>query len=259
MNHVEPGLWPMLRTLRGGRWVDLTHTFSPETPHHPGFRPAVFKTLVSHDDLIDGRRAGFMSHEYTFVGQWGTHVDPPIHYHAGLRRQDEIPVTEMLLPLVVLDISAAVAANPDTCVSLADVEAWEARWGRIPEGAFVALRSGWSQRWPHQDRMLNRDAAGIGHHPGWSLPVLRRLFEERGIAACGHETTDTDPGLATSRGDYALESYVLGRNCWQIEMLTNLDQVPPAGALIIATWPKAEQGSGFPARVFAICPEDDAR
>ncbi len=252
---TEPGLWALVQQLRGQRWVDLTQTFSPNTPHHPSFRPAAFQQLVKHDDLIDGKPAGFTVHEYNFVGQWGTHIDPPVHYHAGLRHQDEIPVQEMLLPLVVLDISSQAAADPDTCVQLSDVDAWEQRWGRIPQGAFVALRSDWSKRWPDQARMVNADGDGIGHHPGWSLPVLRRLFEDRAIRACGHETTDTDPGIATSRNDYSLERYVLGRNCWQIEMLANLDQVPEAGALIVATWPKAEKGSGFPARVFAICPQ----
>jgi kynurenine formamidase len=252
---ADIGLWSLVQSLRGQRWVDLTHTFSPTIPHHPSFRPAVFTKLFDHEDLIDGKRVGSRSHEYRFAGQWGTHVDPPIHYHAGLRTQDEIPVAEMLLPLVVLDISRAASSDPDTCVTLGDVEAWEGRWGRIPEGAFVALRSDWSKRWPHQDRMMNQDGAGVAHFPGWSLSVLKLLFEDRAIRACGHETTDTDPGIAASRGDDSLERYVLGRNCWQIEMLANLDQVPEAGALIVATWPKAEHGSGFPARAFAIVPK----
>jgi kynurenine formamidase len=252
---ADIGLWSLVQSLRGQRWVDLTHTFSPTIPHHPSFRPAVFTKLFDHEDLIDGKRVGSRSHEYRFAGQWGTHVDPPIHYHAGLRTQDEIPVAEMLLPLVVLDISRAASSDPDTCVTLADVDAWEGRWGRIPEGAFVALRSDWSKRWPHQDRMMNQDGAGVAHFPGWSLSVLKLLFEDRAIRACGHETTDTDPGIAASRGDDSLERYVLGRNCWQIEMLANLDQVPEAGALIVATWPKAEHGSGFPARAFAIVPK----
>jgi kynurenine formamidase len=72
--------------------------------------------------------------------------------------------------------------------------------------------------------------------------------------ASGHETTDTDPGLATSRGDYSLENYVLGQNRYQIELLANLDQVPEKGALAVVTFPKPLGGSGFPARVFAILP-----
>jgi len=50
------------------------------------------------------------------------------------------------------------------------------------------------------------------------------------------------------------ERYLLGVDRWQIEMLTNLDKVPPAGALILACWPKPLAGSGFPARCVAIVP-----
>lgn len=57
-----------------------------------------------------------------------------------------------------------------------------------------------------------------------------------------------------SREGYSLERYVLGQNHYQIELLTNLDQVPEAGALIVVTFPKPKGGSGFPARVFAILP-----
>jgi kynurenine formamidase len=102
--------------------------------------------------------------------------------------------------------------------------------------------------------MQNADANGVAHYPGWSLEVLKYLYEQRKITASGHETTDTDPGLATSRGDYSLERYVLGTDHYQIELLANLDQVPEAGAMVIVTFPKPKGGSGFPARVFAVVP-----
>ena len=44
-----------------------------------------------------------------------------------------------------------------------------------------------------------RNKDGVAHYPGWSLEVLKYLCEERKITASGHETTDTDPGIATSR------------------------------------------------------------
>ncbi|TKC88743.1 hypothetical protein FAZ69_13405 [Trinickia terrae] len=112
----------------------------------------------------------------------------------------------------------------------------------------------WSSRWPDTVRMQNRDANGVAHFPGWTLGALRLIFEERGAMACGHETLDTDGGIAVSRGDGSLERYVLDQDRWQIEMLANLDALPEAGALIVATWPKPKRGSGFPARVFAIVP-----
>jgi kynurenine formamidase len=102
--------------------------------------------------------------------------------------------------------------------------------------------------------MQNKDAQGISHYPGWSLPVLQYLYEERKITASGHEPTDTDPGIATSQNDYSLEYYILSTDHYQIELLTNLDQVPEARALVVVSFPKPENGSGFPARVFAILP-----
>jgi kynurenine formamidase len=84
--------------------------------------------------------------------------------------------------------------------------------------------------------------------------VLKLLYEERGITASGHETTDTDPGFATTKDDYSLESYILGTNHYQIELLANLDQVPEAGGIVIVSFPKPGNGSGFPARVIAIVP-----
>ena len=74
------------------------------------------------------------------------------------------------------------------------------------------------------------------------------------MTATGHETTDTDPGLATSKDDYTLEAYVLSHDHYQIELLANLDQLPEAGAIVIVTFPKPKGGSGFPARVFAVLP-----
>jgi len=94
--------------------------------------------------------------------------------------------------------------------------------------------------------------AGLGHAK--ELEVLEYLYLERGITASGHETTDTDPGIATSRGDYSLETYILSSDHYQIELLTNLDQVPESGAVAVVTFPKPKGGSGFPARVFAILP-----
>jgi kynurenine formamidase len=235
-------------TLASKQFVDLTHAFGPATPHWKGFGEETVTTLYSI------AKDGFKVQQFTHVGQWGTHIDPPAHFHEGLRTVDQIPLTEMLLPLVVLDVHAQVAKNPDYTLTLADVKAWEKKHGRIPQRAFVAMRTDWSKRWPDDAAMQNRDAAGHAHYPGWSKDVLQLLYEDRKITASGHETTDTDPGTATDKEDYSLESYILGLNHYQIEMLANLDQVPEAGALVMVTWPKPEGGTGFPARVIAILP-----
>ena len=241
-------MWRLLDELRAGRFVDLTQSFGPGIPHPAGLPDEDRATLFDHDT------DGFQTHRYSVVGQWGTHVDPPVHFVKGGRALDEIPVAEMVLPLVVLDISAAARADPDYELRVEDVLAWEERHGRVPPGAFAALRSDWSKRWPDAASMANRDADGVGHWPGWGIPALRFLCDERGITACGHETTDTDAGRVVAAEGYPAETFILGRDRYQIELLTNLDQVAPAGAVVVATFPKPERGSGFPARVFAITP-----
>jgi kynurenine formamidase len=237
-----------LAVIKAHRFVDLTHDFAPGIPHWKGASDERVTTLYTVE------KDGFHIEEFCHVGQWGTHVDPPAHFHVGLRSVDQIDPSEMVLPLVVLDVHQKVAANPDYVLSLNDVRAWERRHGRIPKGAFVAMRTDWSKRWPDDAALANRDGAGVFHYPGWSLAVLKLLYEQRGITASGHETTDTDPGLATTRDDYSLESYVLQTNHYQIELLANLDQVPEAGGIVIVSFPKPRGGSGFPARVIAIVP-----
>ena len=248
MIDTTTGLWPALQSvLEGRQFTDLTHAFHPGQPHFPAFPNETREALF---DLDKGD--GFTAHRYSIVGQWGTHVDPPSHFIRGGRTLDCIPVEDMILPLVVLDITRDVACNPDATPSLDHVRGWEDRNGRIPAASFVALRTGWSRRWPDSEAMANRDAYGVSHTPGWSREVLSFLVEERSISAIGHEQTDTDPGLATSNGDFGLETYILAQDRWQIELLADLAGLPEAGAVIVASWAKPLQGSGFPARVFAI-------
>jgi kynurenine formamidase len=249
-----PSLWPLQEQLVAQKMVDLTHTFAPGIPRWPGFPDEKRQTIYDFEKRPGLMGTGFFAQVYTHVGQWGTHVDPPAHFKKGGRTVDEISLREMILPLVLFDVHEEVARNPDYTLTVERIEQWEAKHGPIPKGAFVAMRTDWSKRWPDAAAMENKDAKGVAHYPGWSLPALRFLYEQRGATANGHETTDTDPGLATTKEDYTLETYVLGHDHYQIELLTNLDQVPEAGAIIFATFPKPKGGSGFPARVFAVVP-----
>lgn len=254
VNADEPSLARIQQILTGKKMIDLTHAFEPGIPHWPGFPDEKRETIYWYEKGRGSMGEGFFSEVFTHVGQWGTHVDPPAHFVKGLRTVDQIELKEMILPLCVLDVHAEAQKNPDYTLTLERVKKWESGHGAIPEGAFVALRTDWSKRWPDAAKMENKDSTGVAHYPGWSKEALQYLYEQRRITASGHETTDTDPGLATTKDDYSLETYVLGTNHYQIELLTNLDQVPESGAIVIATFPKPKNGSGFPARVFAILP-----
>jgi kynurenine formamidase len=241
-------LWDLVDELRGHRFVDLTQAFRPGIPHSPDFTDEV-RTVIN-----DFARDGFRSHRFDLVGQWGTHVDAPIHCAPGGRTVDEIAVAEMIAPLVVFDMSERVAADPDFVLSAAEIRTWEDRHGPIPPRAFAALRTGWSRRWPDPEATANEDATGVRHTPGWSVEALRFLCEARDIVACGHDTGDTDPGVLVTGGKCPAETWFLATGRYQIEFMTRLEEVPPTGAIIVASFPKPASASGFPARVFAIVP-----
>ena len=250
----ETTLADALAVIQSKQFVDLTHAFEPGIPHWPGFPDEKRETIYWYEEGGGTMGSGFFAQRYSLIGQWGTHCDPPAHFVKGKRTIDQIDVKEMILPLVVIDVHEKVAENPDYTIRMDDVRNWQQRHGPIPVGAFVAMRTDWSKRWQDAEAMRNADDNGVAHYPGWSMDVLKYLYEERKITATGHETTDTDPGVTTSKGDYSLETYILGTDHYQIELLANLDKVPEAGAIVVVAFPKPKGGSGFPARVFAIVP-----
>lgn len=237
-----------INLIKEKEWVDLTHTFGPESPHFSAFDGAEFTTLFNHDD-------GFFAQSFKFAGQYGTHLDAPIHFVRNKRYLDELDLKELVLPLVVIDKSKEAEKNNDFTLTVDDILNFEAEHGEIEEGTFVALRTDWSKRWPDEAAFNNKDADGNNHAPGWSLDALKFLFKERKIKAVGHETFDTDSSLDYQKNGALLgEYYVLEQDTYQVELLTNLDKVPATGAIILNIVPKPEKASGFPVRSFAILP-----
>ncbi len=245
----QPSFWPLVQQLKEGTFVDLTHTFDHASPHFETAVPLEVEHITLH------KENGIWTQRFHFEGQWGTHVDAPAHFCQGLRTVSQIPVEEMILPLVVIDIHDKVAENPDYALNVNDLLSWEDVNGKIPMGAFVALRTDWSKRWPSNSAMLNYDQSGISRTPGWSLGSLAYLYEECGVTATGHETIDPDPGYNARDTEWACERYILSLNHYQVELLCHLDRCPPTGAMAVCTFPKPAKASGFPARVFAICPK----
>jgi kynurenine formamidase len=234
------------RIIASKQFVDLTHSFGPLTPVWKGFGPATFSVGA---DPASGRpytieNDRFRVFFYSMVGQYGTHVDPPAHFDPDGKTMDQIPLKQMILPLVVFDLTPMLRDDPNHALSVADVRAWESRHGRVPAGSFAALRTDMYKDWEANPERFKRTP-----FPAWSLAAIAFLYEQRGIVANGHESMDTD-----ATDDLRSEAWVLKHGHWQIEVMANLDKVPPTGALIVATWPKPEHGLGFPARAFAILP-----
>lgn len=243
---AEPSLLEAYETIRSKQFVDLTHAFGPNTPVWSGFGQARFSPAADPETKTPYtiERDGFRTTFYEMVGQYGTHVDPPAHFSKHGITMDEIPLSDMILPLVVLDATPYLEADPNHAFSLADLRAWEAKNGMVPKGAFAALRTDMGKDFAANPERFERTP-----FPAWSLEVVKFLVEHRGITAIGHESMDSD---TTEKME--TETYILTKGHYQIELMANLDQVPPTGALIVVSWPKVKDGLGFPARAFAILP-----
>ena len=248
----------LINELKQHEWVELSHELYNDT-----IRGGVFK-----DEWIDLNRTAidwgdfapieFKVQVHTMVGQFGTHIDAPGHFHKDMEEDGTIGkygINDLLLPMVVIDLTDKVAENEDYAIQISDVLEHEAKYGRIEEGSFVAIRTDWAKRWDDPEKFFNEDADGQQHFPGWAIEAMQFLVEERGVIATGHETLDPDAALEIAKhGDYLCERYILGTGSYQIEGLNNLDKVPATGASILITFPRIMEANGSPVRAWAILP-----
>ena len=244
--HAQSDLARAYRTIASKTFVDLTHSFGPETPVWSGFGQAKFAPAAdpkTHEPYTIAKD-GFRTTYYAMVGQYGTHIDPPAHFAENGITMDQIPLKQMILPLVVLDDTPYLAQDPNHAFSVADLKAWESKHGRVPRGAFAARRTDMYKDWQANPERFKRSP-----FPAWAFETIKVLYEQRGVTATGHEAMDTD---TTEKMDS--ETYILQHGHYQIEVMANLDKVPATGALIVVSWPKVENGLGFPAHAFAILP-----
>lgn len=125
--------------IMAAKVVDLTHPMYDEMPFWPGGVPFKKTRLVDYDQ-------GYQLHKFEMGENTGTHVDAPSHFIEGNRSIDEIPLGDLIVPAVVIDVQDKVADNPDYQLSADDVRAWEADHGTIPAGSLVILNNGWHKR-----------------------------------------------------------------------------------------------------------------
>ena len=245
-------LWDALKEAKNYRWVELSHPLNNDSPYWPGIPKGSVELAKTVWDWGNPELECLIQ-TFKFPGQFGTHIDFPGHFAKGKDLSETYDVHDLIFPLVVIDITKQVRENARYAVTVEDIKAYETQYGAIPAGAFVALRSDWSKKWPDLDAVAGIDEEGRENAPGWSLEALQYIYEIRNASANGHETLDTDASaIAETYGDLICERYVLEQEKLQVELLTNLDQVQPAGAVIIVSYPRIEGATGLPARVWAI-------
>jgi kynurenine formamidase len=232
--------------------VDLTHPFNAHTVYWPT-APSAFTLERQAWGQTPG---GYFYSAFSLCTpeHGGTHLDAPLHFAENAHSAADVPLERLIGPAVVIDISPQSGADRTYRLSPQDVQAFERSHGRIETGTIVLVRTGWSRFWPDRRAYLGDDRRGTDARlsfPGIGEEAVRLLVEERGVALLGIDTASIDYGPST---DFMAHRIGAARGVPNLENLTNLDRLPPRGAIVVALPMKIDGGSGGPVRVAALVP-----
>jgi kynurenine formamidase len=242
---------------RAGRWIDLTHSFSESTIYWPT-DTAGFQL----EELAYGPTEGgwfYASYAFGSAEHGGTHLDAPIHFAEGRLTTDQIPLSGLMGPAAVVDVSEQ--ATRDYLVTVEDLVAWESEHGTLSDGAILLIRTGWGARWNDRTEYLGTaftgpDAVAELHFPGLGEDAATWLVENRGIVAVGIDTPSIDRGQSS---DFRAHIILYAENISGFENVANLDLLPETGSFVLALPMKIEGGSGGPLRIVAFVPGGEPR
>jgi len=232
--------------------VDLTHPLNDEAVFWPTSRSRFALEQLAYGETDGGWF--YSANAFSTPEHGGTHLDAPIHFDAKGQTVDQVPLARLMGAAVVIDIRTQVASDPDYRLTADDVAAFESEHGTIPPAAIVLLRTGWSDRWPDVKAYLGDDTPGDAsnlHFPSFGPDAAAVLVKAREVAVLGVDGASIDYGASTN---FMVHRIAASSNVPGLENLTNLDRLPPTGAVVIALPTKIEGGSGGPVRVVALVP-----
>lgn len=237
-----------------GKWIDLSYSYGPNTLYWPT------SALFRMDTVAEGMtEKGYYYSAYQFctAEHGGTHLDAPVHFAQGKPAVDEIPIDQLIGPLVVVEVSEACAKERDYQVRVADFEAWEAQHGGIPAGSIVLLRTGYGKFWPDARQYMGTDERGPEavaklHFPGLHPEAAEWICQNRRIKGIGLDTPSIDYGQSTS---FETHQILAREHIPIMENVANVSELPPTGAFLVALPMKIAGGSGAPLRIAALLPE----
>lgn len=225
------------------RVVDLTHPMHEDMTYWPGGVPFRMERLVDYDQ-------GYRLHKFEMGENTGTHVDAPSHFSESGRSIDAIPPANLIVPIILINVSNKTRHNPDYRLNTGDIREWEKKNGTIPANSLVIMNSGWHAKFDSPEDYINKDADGAMHFPGFSEAAAQMLLE-RNVTGIGIDTLSIDHGASL---DFAVHKLMLGSDKFQIENLTNLDRLPATGATAIIGVLPVKDGTQAQARIFALLP-----
>lgn len=233
------------KTIHIDHIVDLTYTLTPDFPYIP-VRNLTFPFGITPMATIP--KNGVAANTWHIHEHLGTHIDAPNHFDLGGLSVDEIKLEDLIVPVVVIDISAKAGLDRDAEVTPGDIASFERSYGKIPSHSCVMMLSGW-EKFVKTPTYLGLDSAGVKHFPGFSPAAVDLLIKERNIAGIGVDVISFDPGRDSL---YTGHRLLCRQGKWAIENIANLSKLPVTGATLIVGASKIGKATGGISRIFAV-------
>jgi kynurenine formamidase len=233
--------------------IDLTYPFDGETIYWPTAEQFTLETEV-HGVTEQGYF--YAANRFHASEHGGTHLDAPLHFAAGKHSIAQIPLSQLMGPGYVVDVSGQAHSNRDMQITMEDLLEWERTHGRIPDGAILLLKTGFGKYWPNPEKYLGTTERGPKaatklHFPGLHPGAARWLTVNRNIKAVGIDTASIDFGQSEN---FLTHQTLSQANIPAIENVAHLEKLPPQGFTVIALPMKIAGGTGAPTRVIALVP-----
>ena len=243
------------RNGKTGKLLDMTYPFNEDSIYWPTAKP--FQLVKISWGISEGGY-WYASNEFSAAEHGGTHADAPIHFAENGRTIDQIPLEEWIGPAVKIDVTTKCEEDRNYLLSIEDIKNWEEKNGEIPDGAWIIMYTGIDTKYyPDKKKVLGTERMGAEaipalSFPGFSPESVDFLTKERNITGIVIDTPSIDYGKST---EFMAHQILFAADKLALENIANLDKLPADGALLYVIPMLITEGTGAPARVFAVLPE----
>lgn len=217
--------------------VDLSHAIVAGMATYPGLPGPELRVTVSREASAArlGSGASFEIESITLVGNTGTYLDAPYHFHGDRADLAGVPLERLVnVPIVVIRALGEPAVHAGHLGDPAEL------WGKA-----VLVHTGWARHW-QTPRYLDLDC------PHLTADAVDALIAAN-VAVVGIDSLNidnpSDPNRPAHHG-------LLGADIPIVEHLTNLESVPDHGARLTVLPAPVRGMASFPVRAVAVV--DDA-
>jgi len=221
--------------------VDLTHVIDETIPTWDG--ECGFQHHIQSDYADCAGEVKFRVGQFKIPAGIGTHLDAPAHCLPGGITVDQIPVSQLLAPCIVIDISES--GDENRCLSVEDIKNFEQQFFSIPPGVFVMIKTGWEQFWNNPAKYRN----------DYRFPSVSKeaafILLKRAVCGVGIDTLSPD----RPESGYPVHQLFLHSGKLIVENAANLNHLPQVGGFIMPVPIKVREATEAPIRLLAFIPD----